>query len=80
MQGLALCRNDWQPLFDDAKGNNVLRPIYLLGSDDVTLEEEALTETPAQKEELAQHVIESLAWIYRFWLPYKKIVADHAYE
>ena len=80
LQGLALCRNDWQPFFDDAKGNNVLRPIYLLGSDDVTLEEEALTETPAQKEELAQHVIESLAWIYRFWLPYKKIVANHAYE
>ena len=56
--------------FDDPNGQNVLRPIYLLGSDDVTLEEEALTETPEQNEALAQEVIESLAWIYRFWLPY----------
>ncbi len=70
LKGIELSKNDWQPFFDDPDGQNVLRPIYLLGSDDVTLEEEALTETPEQSEALAQQVIESLAWIYRFWLPY----------
>ncbi len=71
LRGIELCRHDWQPFFDDPNGSKVLRPIYLLGSDDVTLEEEALTETPEQNEALAQQVIESLAWIYRFWLSYR---------
>jgi uncharacterized protein len=75
MQGIELCRKDWQPLFDDPNSANVLRPLYLLGSDDVTPEEEAYTETPEQSEELAQQVPESLAWIYRFWLPYRQAVA-----
>ncbi len=70
LKGIELSKNDWQPFFDDPNGKTVLRPIYLLGSDDVTLEEEALTGTPEQSEALAQQVIESLAWIYRFWLPY----------
>ena len=76
LQGIELCRNDWQPFFDDPNGTKVLRPIYLLGSDDVTSEEETLTETPEQSEELAQQVSGSLAWIYRFWRPYRHAVVE----
>ncbi len=39
----------------------VLRPLYLLGSDDVTPEEELLTETSEQCENLAQQIPESNA-------------------
>lgn len=75
MQGIELCKKDWQPFFDDPNGQEVFRPIYLLGSDDVTPEEETHTETPEQSEELAEQVPESLAWIYRFWLPYRQASA-----
>jgi uncharacterized protein len=75
MQGIELCRKDWQPFFDNPESADVFRPLYLLGSDDVTPEEETYTETPEQSEEFAQQVPESLAWIYRFWLPYRQAVA-----
>ncbi len=74
MAGIELCRKDWQPFFDAPEVSKVLRPIYLLGSDDVTSEEELLTETSEQCENLAQQIPESLAWIYRFWLPYRQAV------
>lgn len=76
MQGIELCRNHWQPLFDDSDGQKALRPIYLLGADDVTPEEEALTETPPQREELSKQMPNSAAWIYRFWLPYREAVSE----
>jgi len=40
MQGIALCREDWQPLYDDAAAVAALRPLYLLGADEITKEEE----------------------------------------
>lgn len=76
MEGIELCRKDWQPFFDDPDSAKVLRPLYLLGSDDVSPEEEVYTETPEQSENLAQQIPESLAWIYRFWLPYRAAIAE----
>jgi uncharacterized protein len=75
IQGIELCKKDWQPFFDDPNGQEVFRPIYLLGSDDVTPEEETHTETPEQSEELAEQIPESLAWIYRFSFPYRQAAA-----
>lgn len=76
MCGIDLCRKDWQALFDDPDGVKMLRPLYLLGSDDVTAEEEALTETPDQCDKLARQIVESVAWIYRFWLPYRQAIIE----
>ncbi len=76
MQGIELCRNLWQPLFDDPDGQNALRPIYLLGAEDVTPEEELLTEIPPQREELSKQIPDSVARIYYFWLPYREAVAE----
>ena len=76
MCGINLCHKQWQSLFDDPNGPVVLRPIHLLGSDDVTKEEEALTETPAQREELAKQMPSSAVWIYQYWLPYRQAVFE----
>jgi len=76
MCGIDLCRKDWQPLFDDPNSARMLLPLHLLGSDDVTPEEDALTETPDQREKLAMLIPESAAWIYRFWLPYRQAVME----
>lgn len=72
MQGMALCRPDWQPLFDDPAAREALRPIYLLGADDVTEEEEGLTRWPDQREALTKQIPASIGVIYRFWLPYRE--------
>jgi uncharacterized protein len=69
MQGIALTREDWQPLFDDEVMVHVLQPIHLLGSDDVTDDEDALTQTPAQREKIAETIAAAVAAVYRFWLP-----------
>jgi uncharacterized protein len=72
MDGIELCRQDWQPLFDDPSAKEALRPIHLLGADEVTKAEEKLTRWPAQREELTKQIAESVAAIYRFWLPRRK--------
>jgi uncharacterized protein len=76
MQGIELCRQDWQPLFDDSSAMEALRPIYLLGADELSETEEALTRWPAQREELSQQLAAAVAAIYRFWLPRRQ--AQHA--
>ncbi len=76
MCGIELCRKQWQSFFDDPNGLIVLRPIHLLGSDDVTPEEESLTETPEQREELSKQIPASVGWIYSYWLPYRQAVFE----
>ncbi|HEX5337266.1 MAG TPA: UPF0149 family protein [Gallionella sp.] len=76
MTGIALCRKDWQPFFDDPEAAQALRPIYLLGADDVTEEEEALTETPEQREEIGKQIPASISQIYRYWQPVRKVAVE----
>ncbi len=73
MQGIELCRQDWQPLFDDPSAMEALRPIRLLGADELTETEEALTRWPAQREEFTEQLAGSVAAIYRFWLPRRQV-------
>lgn len=76
MTGIALQRPNWKAFFDEPDSEEVLRPIYLLGAEEVTSEEEELTKTPAQREELSEQIPASVAWIYRFWQPYRRAVAE----
>lgn len=78
MTGINLQRQDWQPLFENPEKVEMLRPIYLLGTEDLTEEEEALIETPEQREELAKLVPGSVAELYRLWTPVRRIVTDPA--
>ncbi len=72
MTGIDLQRDSWQPLFETRHGPVALRPIYLLGSPDITAEEEALVETPAQREELSKQIPASIGLIYKFWAPQRR--------
>ena len=71
MDGINLCREDWQPLFDDPDAMKALRPIYLLGAEELPPAEEKLTRWPNQREELTEWISDSVATMYRFWLPYR---------
>lgn len=76
MQGIALCSEDWQPLLDSADAEEMLRPLRLLGADNLPAAERKLARTPAQREVLAEQIPKSVAAIYRYWLPYRKAVHE----
>lgn len=76
MEGLAISRPDWQPLFDDPSGPEWLEPIRLLGGDDLSEAELAQVATPEQREEIAKRIQASVAAIYRFWLPYRQALHE----
>lgn len=76
MNGINLQRQNWKAFFDDPNSAEVLRPIYLLGAEDVTQADEELTITPVQREALSEQIPASVAWIYRFWQPYRQAVAE----
>jgi len=78
ISGIDLQRQSWNAFFDEPISADVLRPIYLLGADDVTPEEEELTKTPEQREELSNQIPASVAWMYRFWQPYRTAMAERS--
>lgn len=69
LEGIALAREAWQPLFDDAAAMDALMPIYILGADDPTPEQKALSNTPAQREQLTEQFAASIGALWRFWHP-----------
>lgn len=74
--GIDLQDAAWEPLFDDPASDKIFGPLYLLGADDVSDKEDALTEDPAQREDLTKQIPEIVAWIYRFWQPYRQAIAS----
>ncbi|MGB8410944.1 MAG: UPF0149 family protein [Gallionella sp.] len=76
MTGIDLQRRNWKAFFDQPSSVEVLRPIYLLGAEDVTPEEAELSRTPEQRDELSEQIPASVAWIYRFWQPYRRAIAE----
>ena len=77
MTGIDMQRSGWNALFESKHGPVALRPIYLLGAPEITGAEEALVETPAQREELSKQIPESIGLIYKFWAPQRR-AADNA--
>jgi len=77
MTGIDMQRDRWKTLFESKQGPVALRPIYLLGAPDITEAEEALVETPAQREEFSKQIPASIGWIYKFWAPQRR-AADSA--
>lgn len=72
MTAIKLQHNSWKALFASRHGADMLRPIYLLGAEDVTEEEEALVQTPAQREELSKTIPASVGWIFKYWAPQRR--------
>ncbi len=69
LQGIALARTAWQPLFEDTLAMEALMPIYILGTDDATPEQQALSNTPLKREALTQQIPASIGVLWRFWHP-----------
>ena len=75
MQGLALCREDWQPFFDDPDGPAWLYPINMLNHDMYEPGMEHFL-SAQNREGLALQIPTAIVAIYRFWLPYRKAILE----
>ncbi len=78
MTGINMQRGSWKALFESKHGIEMLQPIRLLGSADISLEEEELIKTPALREELSKLIPASVAWIYKLWAPQRYAAAVRA--
>jgi uncharacterized protein len=75
-EGVKLNKAAWQPLFNDAQGQQWYRPIGLLGAEVFSPDQDALTKTPALREVLAGQIETNLAQIHAFWLPLRQAVRE----
>ena len=76
VQGVDLCRVDWQPLLQTEQGRAWYRPIGLLGEDDFGPDQDALTRTPAQRAALALQIPEAVLSMHAHWLPMRRAIHE----
>ncbi|BAL23687.1 UPF0149 family protein [Azoarcus sp. KH32C] len=60
MQAVQRFAHDWASFVASSEGHKLLRPIYLLGADDVSPAEEALTMTAEQREKLTGQISDAV--------------------
>jgi uncharacterized protein len=70
-EGMGLRRELWEPIWH-SKIADMLRPIYLLGSDELEEEELALVDTPIKTHKLTVEMESAIPHIYQYWLPNRK--------
>jgi uncharacterized protein len=75
-EGVALNRAAWKPLLDSPQGQQWYRPIGLLGEESFSADQDDLTKTPEQREQLAQQIEDSLVSIHAFWLPLREAIYE----
>jgi len=68
-EGVKLNPTAWQPLMSDPQSARWYRPIGLLGDDDFSPDQDALTRTPKQRQALAEEIAACLTKIHAYWLP-----------
>ena len=66
LEGVSLRESEWDPLQASPQAL-LLRPIYLLGAEEIEEEEVALVDDPAKCHKLAVEVEASIPQIQRFW-------------
>ncbi len=66
MEGVNLRTSAWQHLWDSPQAT-LLKPIYLLGAEEIEEEEVKLVDDPIKCHKLAIEIEASIIQIYRFW-------------
>lgn len=75
-EGVSLNRAAWQPLFDSPQGQQWYKPIGLLGEPWFSGDQDELTNTPEQREQLALQIEDSLVKIHAFWRPLREAIYE----
>ena len=76
VQGVNLCRRDWEPMLRTQQGQAWYRPIGLLGEDNFGPDQEELTRTPTQRAELSLQIPQAVIEMHAYWLPPRKAVYE----
>jgi uncharacterized protein len=76
VEGIQLCRKDWEPLLATPVGQDLYRPIALLGDDDFGPDQDELTKTPARRAKLAQQIPQAVLDLHAHWLPLRHAVYE----
>ncbi len=74
--GVQLNTAAWKPLLDSPQGQQWYRPIGLLGEDEFSGDQDELTRTPEQREQLALQIEDGLVNIHAFWLPLREAIYE----
>ncbi|MBC7685362.1 MAG: UPF0149 family protein [Bdellovibrionales bacterium] len=70
-EGMELRPGSWNPIWESDLAP-LMRPLYLLGADEIEEKELAEVDTPAKGHKLALEIEANLPAIYKFWLPLRK--------
>lgn len=70
-EGMELRPGSWEPVWDSEVAE-LMRPIYLLGADEIDESELQEVEDPRKAHGLALQIEANIPAIYRFWLPRRK--------
>jgi uncharacterized protein len=70
-EGMELRPGSWDPIFTSDLAP-LMRPIYLLGADEIEEAELAEVDTPIKGHKLALEIEANLPAIYKFWVPLRK--------
>ena len=76
VEGMRLCWNDWKSLLSTPQGQAWFRPIALLGEDDFSEDQDALTKTPAIRAELALKIAPAVLDMHAHWLPVRRAIHE----
>jgi uncharacterized protein len=80
LDGLELCRDDWQPLLDTPEGQAWLRPLRLLGEQAPGAEHEDLSATAAAREKLSHEIPDAVLSMHEYWRASRRAEAELADE
>ena len=70
-EGLEMRPGSWDPIFN-SDAAPLMRPIYLLGADEIEEAELAEVDDPVKGHKLAMEIHANLPAIYKYWLPLRK--------
>ena len=70
-EGMNLRADAWEPIYASDLAP-LMRPIYLLGAEEIEEEEVALVDDPLKCHKLAVEIEAAIPAIHRFWLPHRR--------
>ena len=70
-EGMQLRAEAWQPIWDSNLAD-MMRPIYLLGAEEIEEEEMALVDTPLKAHKLTVAIEAAIPHVLKFWAPLRK--------
>ncbi len=70
-EGMNLRESAWEPIWSSSIADMV-RPIYLLGAEEIEEEEVVLADDPIKRHKLAVEMEAAIPHIHRFWQPHRK--------